>query len=270
MSYQAYESSRDSAAPVELYEFTLGAEVWRYTSADEAQSHGGHDYAPEVIQRPEIESTGEINKANLQIRVPVDFPVADLFRLGAPTEMILLRIYRKHRGDAEAVTIFVGRITNCDWSGREAVLQAESVYSSIRATGLRRMYSKQCPHMLYGPACRVDPDVFESTGTVLSVSGATLVVAEFHALLTPFWTGGILLWVDGAGRGHRRMIEDHGALGAVKLLSPIPGIPVGATVKLWPGCDHTQATCGSKFDNKLNYGGFNGIPGVNPISSPIF
>lgn len=270
MSYESYESSRDGGQPVELYEFTLGAEAWRHTSADELQSHLGHDYAPEVIQRPEIESSGEIGKANLPIRVPVDFPVALLFRLAAPAEVILLRIHRKHRGDADAVVIFVGRVVNCDWTGREAVLQAESVYTSIRTTGLRRMYAKQCPHMLYGTACRVDPDGFASTGTLTSVSGVSLVVYGAHASSAGYWAGGILLWVDGDGRGHRRMIEDHGAAGAVRLLSPIPGLPTGASVQLWPGCDHTKATCANRFDNRLNYGGFPGIPGVNPISSPIF
>src|SRR3546814_7797331 len=35
-------------------------------------------------------------------------------------------------------------------------------------------------------------------------------------------------------------------------------------VILYPGCDHSRATCISKFNNLLNYGGYDFIPVKNP------
>ena len=39
----------------------------------------------------------------------------------------------------------------------------------------------------------------------------------------------------------------------------------GTAISLYPGCDHTRETCKAKFDNLLNYGGFDWIPAKNPM-----
>jgi uncharacterized phage protein (TIGR02218 family) len=270
MTYNAYEISRDSGAPVELYEFSLDASTWRYTSADADQSYGGETFEAVPLGRSEIDESAEINRQNLQITVAIDHPVADLFRETQPAGMVLLRVRRLHRSDPEAVIIWMGRVLNCEWSGREAILTAEPLYTSIRAPGLRRMYSRLCPHVLYGTACRADPEAFASTGTVTSVAGLAVQVSGAHSGTAGYWAGGLLAWVDGTGHIRRVAIESHSGSGQIRLIAPLPGLGAGATVTLWPGCDHTLTACREKFDNRENFGGFKWIPGTNPFTTAVF
>ncbi|MEW6169845.1 MAG: phage BR0599 family protein [Pseudomonadota bacterium] len=66
------------------------------------------------------------------------------------------------------------------------------------------------------------------------------------------------------------MIVAHSA-DSITLAAVPPGLSVGATVVLYPGCDHTLSTCESKFGNSANFGGFPFIPTKNPFGgSPIY
>lgn len=270
MTYAALEASVAAGAPVELYEFVLGAETWRYTSADADQVYGGQTWTAVPLSRSEIDETAEINRANLTLTAAYDFAVAELFRVAPPAGVILLRIRRLHRGDGEAAVIWLGRLVNCDWSGREAHLSAEPVYTSIRQPGLRRHYSRLCPHVLFGTACRLVADDWDTTATVTAVSGLLVTLTGTHAGTAGYWAGGMAAWVDGAGRTQRQGIEAHAASGQIKLVAPLPGVPVGATVHVWPGCDKTLKTCREKFANRANFGGFKWIPGKNPFTTAVF
>jgi uncharacterized phage protein (TIGR02218 family) len=269
VSYDIIETSRDDGRPVELYEWTLGAEVWRYTSADTDQAYAGEVYTAAPISRAEIEEVSEINRANLKISVAVTHPVALLFQSGAPHAVLMFRLFRTHRGDAEGIVLYLGRVVNCEWSGREAVLMAEPIYTSIRQPGLRRAYSRFCTHALYGPACRLDKADWAMTGSVLTISGTALTINGPAAALSNYLTGGWVEWTDGAGYVHRQMIDFH-AIQSVGMMRPIPGLAVGQTVSLYPGCDHTLKACREKFENRENYGGFKWIPTVNPVTSGVF
>ena len=67
------------------------------------------------------------------------------------------------------------------------------------------------------------------------------------------------------GQFDRRAIRSQtGAVVAVAF--PLPGLAATDTVNLYPGCDHTLATCESKFSNRLNYGGMPYFPDKNPFS----
>ncbi len=49
------------------------------------------------------------------------------------------------------------------------------------------------------------------------------------------------------------------------------GLAVGVPVSVYPGCDHTLATCSAKFGNVARYGGFPYFPQKNPFGGdPIF
>ena len=266
--YGILESSRDGAIPVELYQLDLGAQTWRYTSADENLDHGGHVFVSAPISRTEVELTPEVNRSGIKIMADAIHPIPVLFRAGAPVGLILVRVYAKHRGDADAAVIFMGRVTNCDFSGREAALSTEPISTSIRQNGLRRLYSKPCPHQLYGPACRLARADWESAATVSAVSGGTLTVTGANTGTSGYFTGGLLRWIDGSGNPVWAMVAAHPA-GSVRLLRPVPGLGAGAAVTLWPGCDHQLKTCRQKFSNNENYGGFPWIPGANPFQVSI-
>jgi len=98
------------------------------------------------------------------------------------------------------------------------------------------------------------------------------VVTVNAAAAQPFgwYAGGYLEYDVVTGISERRFITDHTS-GALTLTTVPAGLVVGATVRVYPGCDHTLATCASKFGNAANYGGFPFMPTKNPFDgSPLY
>ena len=117
MSYDSRERSASDGAPVELYHFALGGRQWRFATAAEDVSRDGHTWLAGMLRREGIEASTDQARNNLKITVSRDFPVADLFRIMPPTDVILLRVYRYHDADADTALVWAGRVLNCSWSG---------------------------------------------------------------------------------------------------------------------------------------------------------
>ncbi len=75
-----------------------------------------------------------------------------------------------------------------------------------------------------------------------------------------YFTQGIISFTSGANNGVSRTVQWHGR-GNVAVGVPWPSAPaVGDTFTIAAGCDHTLATCTSKFGNQNNFRGFPYIP----------
>lgn len=267
MTYIANESGLQSGAPVELYEFQSGSTAWRYTSADENITYNGVSYVSTPLQRSNLDETAELNRLNLKITLQRNNPVADLFRIHPPGDVVSVVIKRLHRTDvdAQAVVVWTGRVLGCEWNMGEVTLSTETIYTAIRRNGLRRLYQRQCPHVLYGTACTLSKDDFKATDAITSLAGRVLQIAAAAFQVDGYYAGGFLKWIDGAtGVSDHRMIIKH--VGSeITMISSVPGMFAGHVVDLYPGCDHTITTCNSRFNNKNNYGGFTGFPDKNPF-----
>jgi uncharacterized phage protein (TIGR02218 family) len=270
MTYSANESGLQTSKPVELYEFTNGPQVYRYTSADEDITYQSKVYESRVMSRNSIEATQEMARGALNITCERTLPLLDLFKFAPPSEVVTLLVRRIHRGDTEAATIWMGRILNISWRGLESVIHCESVYTSIKRTGLRRMYQKQCPHVLYSPQCGIDKTAYGITRTVQSISGLGITLDAMGSFAVGYFAGGYIEWEFSQDQVERRAIRDHS--GAVITVNfPVLGLSAGAQLIVYPGCDHTLATCNGKFSNVANYGGMPYIPAKNPFDgTPIY
>ncbi|MCX8018193.1 MAG: DUF2163 domain-containing protein [Rhodocyclaceae bacterium] len=262
MSYQGIENTTAQGRPVELYEFALGATRWRYTTASSAVSYLNQSYEPAIITRGGIEQSEELNRANLSIRVFRDFPVAALFVAQPPDGVLSVSIYRQHLTDpaAEWIVLWKGRVVGCRFSGSEAELACEPVATSLKRTGLRARYSLLCRHALYSAACGASKELLRVDGIVGSVGGKVALVPAAASRPDGYFTAGMLQTNEGA-----RMIVGHTG-STLTLAAPFPGLSVGASVRLYPGCQHTTADCSGKFGNIINFGGFPAIPSKNPFS----
>lgn len=272
MAYSTNETSVQSGAPVELYEFRSGSDFYRYTSADANVVYQSKTYEAVVISRGDIEATVEVARNPLKINCSINVGVLNLFLYSPPGEVVTLSIFRMHRGDSEAVTIWMGRVLNVTWAGSQASIHCESVYSSIKRPGLRRMYQKACPHVLYSGPCGVNSSAFRVNASVLSVSTTTVNVSGIGAYAADYFAGGYLEWEYETGKFERRAIQSN-TTSAVVISSRIQLLAGGVTVRLYPGCNHTLSVCNSKFSNVVNFGGFPWIPQKNPfggIDGPIF
>ena len=272
MTFNAQETSIQDGSPVELYEFVRGPTTFRYTSNDTDYVFETKTYEATTLVRSGLEDTGELPKSNLKIEARRDFPVSELFRLPPPSDVVTLKILRVHRTDAgqEGATIWLGRGINAEWKGARSELTCESLFTALRRPGLRRPYQRSCPHLLYSAPCGVSDIAYKETVAVTGVLGPVVSADEFALQADGYYAGGYVRWERAPGLYERRAIRGQTG-GSITMLYPLEGLEIGASIDVYPGCDHSLATCNSKFSNLANFGGFPFIPIKNPFGgSPIF
>jgi len=138
---------------VELYEFSLYSAVWRYTSADVGYVADGHMFAPlPGLSRGVVERSGDASRTEHKVTCPVGLGPAALFATGTPDGVLRLRILRLENGGTSVV--WQGRVLGCESAGVTATLTCEPVFTTIKAPGLRRMFTPSCPHDFCDSLCQ--------------------------------------------------------------------------------------------------------------------
>lgn len=271
MTYDAIETSVRDAQPVELYTFTRGPEVFRFTTAQETHTFSGLTYTAFPIQRSKIEATQDVSRNPINFTADNTLPFVQQYIAAPPTDIIDVTIQRFHVTDVaqEAVVFWLGRVVNVKFRDDEVQIRCEPIFTSLKRPALRRLYQSNCPHLLYGPVCTVNRLSFLTNATITMVSGITLTAVAFGSQADGYWTGGLIEWTNN-GLINKRFVTAHtGQVVTINL--PFAGIQPTDSVQIFPGCDHTLTTCVTKFSNELNYGGFPYIPVKNPFAgTPVF
>jgi len=262
MSFISMEESQQSGAPVELYDFCINLTHWHYTSADHDITYSGQDYLARPVARAAIEMSDEVARAGLTISVSRDDAFVGSYLLGVGGRLASVTILRGHEADGEFVTIWKGRVGAIVFKNSLAEIQCESIFTSLKRQGLRAKYQHLCRFALYGEGCNVSEGDYLFTGSISVVSGLTLTVPGLDGQADGYYFAGLLKYGDFVWR----MIEGH-AGNVITVDRSLPGAAYGDTVLVYPGCDHTSDACRDKFNNLLNFGGFEFIPLVNPFST---
>lgn len=265
MSYNALEISDYSAEPIELYTFTCATRVWRYTSADEDKTVASLVYTAVPLKRSAFEENQDIYRAPITLTMGSRVEFLELYKKSPPTDIVQLTIQRYHEGDGELTTPWMGRVTNAKFLETTAEIRCEPIFTSLKRPILRRRYQTTCPHVLYDAhTCRVLAADKSVAATVSSVSGITISGAAIASKPTGYFSGGYVDYETG-GVLERRGIIDHVG-GDIMVNIPFSGLTAGATITLYPGCDHLLQTCNDKFGNVENYGGQPFFPDKNPFN----
>lgn len=260
MSYDSVESSAHGGQPVELYRFSSGLRTWLYTSADVAVVHLTETYEPYPLKRGPFRQTAELAKTGLENKTPRDTPFVTDMVASPLLDVVMLTIYRKHRSDAEVLPFWRGRVEGVRFEGSESIISCKPLGTALKRIGLRRPAQRQCPHALYDLGCNLTEALFAETGSLLSHTGAAVTSGVFAGHANGWWVGGKIDF-----SGARRFIVGH-ASDTITLTSAVPGLVQNAAFIVYPGCDHTPATCNGKFGNILNYGGAPAFPIKNPFT----
>lgn len=260
MSYAAFEISAHAGEPVELYKFSRGLDGWRYTSGDTAFVHLSESYEPYPFSRPEAQQTVEIAKGKLDLKTPIDTPIVAEMLASPLIATIELTVYRRHRGDAEVTEFWHGYVAGMTLDGVEATITCQQTGSWLKRTGRQQPAQRMCPHALFDGRCGLSAAAWGVNGALISAIGAVLVSGTFAAQPNGWWVGGMI-----STGNTLRMIVSHAA-DSITLTSGVPGLAAGAAFTVYPGCDHTPATCDSKFGNVLNFGGLPWLPTKNPFA----
>lgn len=270
MSFNDAEISTQDGRPVALYLLEWGETVWAYTSADRDINYGGIDYiAVAVSDNGMVQGGSSANDFTLDC--PSNLPVVDLFRGTPPSNSIWLTVRRKHMDEADAPIYWNGTVTNVKRLGpADAQIIGKPLTASFKRTGLRLCWTRECPHFLYDPGCKADPEDFRTDAEITDMTGNSITLDTTGGHVDGYFRGGYVEWeINDDGTIERRMIEDHAGT-VLTIFGLTDGMEIGDAVAIFPGCDRTPGTCQSKFANLPNYGGFDFMPGQTPFGTLIF
>ncbi|MCP4897726.1 MAG: DUF2163 domain-containing protein [bacterium] len=266
MAYGTFEDSAEGGRPIELYTFTIGASVTRYTSAEDTVTYSANQYLPRTIDRsaPTLFSGDKGGASQLEVTMPADDPIAARYIGIVPPETVHVQIIRFHRGDSpNGEIIWDGRIISAKFvqQGARAILYSVSSESALSRPVPGRKYQSLCNHVLYDALCQVNKASYQYTNTVTDVTGDTITVSGLFASKGDDWAqGGTIEFGD-----DKRLIVDH--TGDVLTLNiPFYADVDGETVDVYAGCAHDITTCNAKFSNAINYGGFPYVPHRNILN----
>jgi len=267
MTYTAYETSAYLGHPIEIYEFSRGVIIWRYTTSDEDKVIGAFTYKSVIAERGGLEQTQEMSRNPITIAMDKDVDFLAQFKGAPPSDPINVVIKRYHEGDSEILTIWIGRIVNVKFKEREAEIRCEPIFTALKRPILRRRYQTTCPHVLYGQQCTLSAINFTNIAIITAVSGKDLTAVAIGAKSDGYFSGGFTDWSNNLAIERRFIISHTGSV--ITLNLPYNGILVGETITVYPGCDHLLTTCNTKFANDDNYGGQPFYPSKNPLGGSL-
>lgn len=250
--------------PVELYHFWIvGGSDWRYTSGDTQVTFDGNDFTPAVIERGSVVYNEGIASSQLDIRAShLQAPIID-YLITNPLELVWVEVIKLFRDQdpLEGSTIFVGMIKNVAWAGNQATVQCTGFEHFLKKQIPRERYQPSCNYFLYSDECGIDKTLFQTNTTLTAIdsSGMILTSTDFGLQSDNYFAWGYLVKGD-----YKRMIVEH-AGNLVTMRYPIPNLTVGDAVTIYAGCNKKIETCNTKFDNILEFGGFNEVPLYNPV-----
>lgn len=159
------------------------------------------------------------------------------------------------------INVFFGRIAGIDF-GRSVVQISMNDPRELLATDQpRNLYSAGCRYALFGPGCTLLKANFAAGGTVIDDDTSQTFMVTVASKPDGYYDLGEIAFLTGENAGLRMMVRRWLTSGLISLLAPLPfDVEIGDTFNLYPGCDKTESTCVTKFNNRQNFGGFKYIP----------
>lgn len=267
MSFDQREGSLSLGQPVRLYQFSRGVIRWLYNTSDRDITHNNQLYrslAGGITDRG-IQQSGDAKADGLTITAPADISVAQQFRSFPPSERIELSMFDMHYGDTEARLAWIGRVASVNWpSLNSCKIVCVTRDAEMSEPGLTDVYSRMCTARLGDNRCGVDLNAYRVSTTLQAQDGQTVSAPAFSGYPDGWFTAGWVEWSVGSGEYDKRHIEQH--IGNdLQLLGGTAGIPAGATVRVYPGCDFLAGTCHDKFGNLDNMRAIPNLEGKSPF-----
>ncbi|ANU06602.1 DUF2163 domain-containing protein [Paraurantiacibacter namhicola] len=124
--------------------------------------------------------------------------------------------------------------------------------------------SPTCRAEFCGRECGVNPARHTVEGKAQRIaadSNAVAFVRGGTTIVDPLYAGGTVRWFDGPHAGVTMQVIAISAEGFVLDRPLDPALATGTSARLRTGCDHTLATCQSRFGNAVNFRGEPFVPG---------
>jgi len=281
MAFNIFEIGSRSGRPVCLYDFTWGNTKWRYTSADRDVTWGAElidgELKPITWKKLAISDDGFSQGSQAQeftVTMPRATPLADLFLSTPPSLPVSLICRRFHFDDPDqdAKVYWSGTVGNVRGKDQITVeVLGTAISATMKRTGLRLCWERNCPHVLYDENCRADKDAHKVETTITALTGTSITVASLGAFASADFRGGFVEWAANAdGTIERRGIETTNG-NVFALFGTTVRMTQGMAVTIYKGCDLTPGTCFNRFNNLPNHGGIPFLAGESPFDgNPVF
>jgi len=259
MSFETYEESIAGGSKVELYTITLGSVVYRMHSSSEVTiTHAGDTYYRAKIHRGKI----TLDQEYLEVFLPGDHEFPLLFKDISPGKTAILTLYQFHRADpADVRFLYKGAIRSVAFSKdtAQASLSVVPISKAFNKLLPDRTFQSMCNNVLFDTKCQISAGAFVYTDTVIAVSSNVVTISGLESSKGDGWaTGGYVCF---GTLDYRLILEQDG--NDLILVLPFHEDVLGEDVSVYAGCDHTIATCNSKFSNEINFGGCPYVPTKN-------
>lgn len=273
MAFQTNEISLEGGSPIELYELNIDQETFYFTSSEEPFEFVNHVYDPVEVSRSTITVGTEERTQTISFNLPTAHPFVQKFVDVVPGKKATLTIFRFHRYDTapqERVTMFKGLVQSVAFTKNAEVAKVAvmPLTGSLGRQIPRVTYQGVCNHVLFDARCKVDAGSFEYVGNASAINGDLITVDGLLGAKGAGWaTGGFIQ--DDAGSDFRLILSQ--ATNDVRVLIPFSNQTpiIGTDVSVFAGCAHTLAVCKTKFNNVINYGGFQFVPTKNPFATGL-
>lgn len=244
---------------IELYEFKIAGDTYRYCTGMGSVSYGGNTYTPEAITRNEIAK--EFDNASASISLPIHLEPAPKYRVLNPATVVWVTIMRE-----DGTKIFIGKIGGVSFDMKKAVatMKLVSIQGMMKSKIPTRTYSASCSYECFDSDCALSALTFKTTlfsnDIEISSDYTQISSPKIAAKVGGYFAGGY------AKCGYEASYIISSVGDTIKLLFPLQLWTPSMTIELYPGCDKTLNTCKSKFNNESNYGGYPFIPDTNPVT----
>ncbi len=272
MTFDAFETSLEDGNLIELYQFTQGAVVTRFTNFNRDVVFNGSTWLTTQIAREDIERAIESGINDLKIRMPIDNPIASQYIQNVPGKVIEVIIYRAHFTDPaeQVLVVFEGVIAQASFDGDlEATLTLTPFTSAFKRSAPRYTYQSLCNNVLYDAECKIARGSFTYVGLATGIDQTvrSLTINGLSGQGADWAVGGWVAFPAGGSDDQRLIVAQVGD--TVTLLSNFAETVLASNVDVFAGCAHDIGTCNTKFANVLNFGGTPYVPVKNPFGSTI-
>lgn len=219
-------------------------------------------------------SGGQPDNAQIEVTTSADFMTQNRLRQGslknASFEMWI--IDWRNPDFYGRISLFGGGVGSQTHNNKGQIeLGLNSSVGGGAQSNIGEVYSKQCRALLGDARCKFDLEAAKIAVEVTAIedNGYSFIATELVGAANDYYKFGKITWDGGLNSGLTDEIKTNvNASGkATLVLYPRNPMVIGDTGFVYPGCDYQVSTCGTKFNNLMN---FRGEPYVPPPNVYIF
>lgn len=252
-------------------------EVFAFTAHDEAIEFDGDTYSPcAALSSSALQTSSEFGATeNMDLSGIIAsgrITLSDLW--SGLYDGASVKVYRVDWSDpSKRELLAAGNCGSLDTGSTEFKFEVTTASERLTQRPILQPVMPTCRFKLGDARCTVDLEALREAGTVTTIPATNVHTGARRRIfsdagkteLQNYWQLGRLTWVTGDNVGvsvdvkvftDTQFILEHAMQHEIQL---------GDTYTVVPGCNRVFATCGDKFNNAINFGGFPHLRGTDDL-----